>query len=255
VVFLAKKIEKKDSKLESNKYTTYLIAIVAIVAIVGIISLSMGKRISTTDDSGLSINSENIAGDAKSSGLPSKNNNLLTSKKVEVLFNPAPITKSMVDKKPTVDAAPEKPETPEEPEMSEPVFPAGAFFVNHPEGLTPTGRFNLTNVGVLTQEFLDQHAGQAIAFNFSGEITLEDNLTFDNTIILATEGDSLTLNCQDHSITFGNTMGFNNAGIWVENTNVIQNCNIIANFGTSGNSNNRVGILLFDESVAEYCNV
>lgn len=234
----------KIKKNESSKYSIYLISIVAIVAIVGIISLSANRSVSTIDESGISIEKENIGGEAKSRGT-------ITSAKEESKFNFVPVP----NPSPEADLKPEEIEKIKEINFPDIVMPESIHILDDMSELEVT-RFNLTTAGVLTQAYLDEHYNESIGFNFSGNVLLNDDLTFTNTIALFNDdyANPLTLNCQGHSITFD----LEDAGeiaIWVKNNNNIIDCNIIADFsiGFAGSWNLRAGIVLNDDSQANDC--
>jgi hypothetical protein len=143
----------------------------------------------------------------------------------------------------------------EEPVFLEPVYPNNVTVYNDISVLE-IDRFDLNDVGILTQEFLDDQNG-SVAFDFPGVIYLNDDLTFNNTIILSNnQEDDLTLNCQGHSITF-DLVTDDGVAIWLQNTNKIQNCEIISDFTVvyHGVNNQRIGVLLEDESIASDCNI
>ncbi len=64
--------------------------------------------------------------------------------------------------------------------------------------------------------------GEVISLNISGTIILNNNLTYNNTILLISNNleNPLILNCQSHSITF-NLFEQDGIAIWLQNNNQI----------------------------------
>lgn len=106
---------------------------------------------------------------------------------------------------------------------------------------------------ILTQEFLDEQNGEVISLNFTGEIILENNLIYNNTIILLSNNpeEPTILNCQGHNIRFDLPIS-EKVAIWVQNNNTIENCNIISGL-TESSPDERIGIFLENGAHAEEC--
>ena len=140
---------------------------------------------------------------------------------------------------------------PEDPIEIEPVYPEMVTVYDN-ISILETNRFDLNNSGILTQEFLDDH-NESISFNFAGTILLNNDLTFNNTLILSNDQeDDLVLDCQGHSITFDFSAG-NQSAIWVENSNLVRNCDVISDFSEEISYNNTSGIVLVDSSSGFNC--
>ena len=234
----------------ANKNNNKTIIVGIVFLVVGLLVGFLIANISTTGDAKISLNKYD---DIKSKDLKSSIDMTSTTTNTKYQFRQIPQKelKQELDKQPVQDIHPEHPEEIED--LEDPTYPENVT-VYDDISVLDIDRFDLNAVGYLTQEFLDDQ-NESIAFDFAGTIRLNDDLEFNNTIILSSaEEDGLVLDCQGHSITF-DLFDRDGVGVWVQNINVIQNCEILSSITTQWSTQSTIGVVLENESEAIECDV